>query len=140
MFKLVVVGLLAFGAMFVSQSFTAEESKKIIENFDLSKVYDMPWTEVQKNFESIIATMKKENFNCIKYFPKSEFVRFSLTATHGENTTFMLERWNNALDYFLDPGCMEHFKLYILDRFPITRSTWWGPIPSWIGSPNDTDK
>lgn len=142
MLKVVVIGLVSFGIMFVSQTYhqcTADEAK-VNTNFDLSKVYDMPWSEVQKNFVSIIETMKKENFNCIKYFPRSEFVKFSLTSTHEENRTFILERWNDAMDYFLDPGCQEHFKFYILDRFPVTKTTWWGPRPSLHPEGKNTTK
>lgn len=142
MFQVIAVGLLSFGVLFVSQTYnqcTAQDPLEPVNtNFDLSKVYNMPWSEVQKNFVSIIETMKKEKFNNLKYFNQSEFVRFSLTSTHDENSTFILERWNDVCNYFLDEGCMEHFKLYVLDRFPATKTTWWGRRPSSRHHPNHT--
>uniref|UniRef100_A0A8D8W8T6 Uncharacterized protein n=1 Tax=Cacopsylla melanoneura TaxID=428564 RepID=A0A8D8W8T6_9HEMI len=125
LFQVTSVALLSFGVLFYYQCSAQDEA--VNTNFDLSKVYDMPMSEVQANFLSIIATMKKEAFNCAKWFPKSELITFALTPTHGENQTFMLERWNDMCDYFLDPGMIEHFKLYVLNRFPSTKSTWWGP-------------
>lgn len=136
--QVIGIALASFGFLFVSQTgitCSAEDDPPLDPNintkFDLSKVYHMPWKEVQANFVSIIETMRRETFdNLKKYFNNSELVTFQLTPTHGENATFLKERWHDMLDYFLDPGNDEHFKLYVLNRFPITQSTWWGPLPS----------
>lgn len=127
LFQVSAVACLSFAVLLVTQTYY--QCSAVNANFDLSKVYDMPMSEIEANFPSIIETMKKEEFNNIKYFNKSELVTFALTPTHGENKTFMIERWHDMCDYFLDKGNIEDFKLYVLNRFPPTKTTWWGPLP-----------